>query len=200
MRRSPTTTLTARRSSSSFIPTRTRTRRKSSAASRFSTPTGICRSRMWISTRGKRLSNTRTLRNVGCGTRLILLHRRAAIVASCTGYVMTDHTGLVRAEHVLTARSRTKRRRCYSVGRQRWADSRARTHGEGVPALHESRRGETREKLVDKTRLRGGAEGGRGTRCGRTTECGQGRGKTNLRKQRRVTNLSGVDRANRGGR
>src|SRR5437899_6143035 len=76
-----------------------------------------------------------------------LLHRRAAVVASCAGDVMTNHAGLIRAEHVLTTRTHTDRGRRRVVGNEGRTDSRAWGHGEGVPALHERRYGVTGEKF-----------------------------------------------------
>src|SRR5256712_4197677 len=93
-----------------------------------------------------------------------LLHRRAGIVASCAGDVMTNHAGLIRAEHVLTTRTHTDRGRRRVVGNERRTDSRAWGHPEGVPALHERRYSVTGEKLVDETGLHGGTEGGRSAR------------------------------------
>src|SRR5258708_28746099 len=93
-----------------------------------------------------------------------LLHRRAAIIASRAGDVMANNAGLMRAEHVLTARTGANRGRRHVVGNQWRAYSRARDHIERITTPHERRRGETGEQLVDETRLRGGAEGGGSTR------------------------------------
>src|SRR3989442_12032746 len=114
-----------------------------------------------------------------------LLHRRAGIVASCAGDVMTNHAGLIRAEHVLTTRTHTDRGRRRVVGNERRTDSRAWGHGEGVPALHESRYGVTLEKFVDETGSHARTEGGRRPRPSWATSRTQRRAVADLRKQRR---------------
>src|SRR5260370_27814086 len=75
---------------------------------------------------------------------------------------MTDHAGLIRAEHVLTARTGANRGRRHVVSNQGWADSSTRGHGERVPASHERRRRETGEQFVDETGLQDGAKRWRG--------------------------------------
>src|SRR5258708_11988864 len=83
---------------------------------------------------------------------------------------MTNHTGLIRAEHVLTARTKANRSRRHVVGNQRGADNCASRHAEGIPALHERRYGVTIEKFVDQASLRDRAEARRSAcRSGSTT-------------------------------
>src|SRR5437870_543389 len=104
---------------------------------------------------------------------------------------MTNHAGLIRAVHVLTARAKANRSRRHVVGNQRGADNCASRHTEGIPALHERRYGVTGEKFVDQAGLRYDAESRRSaSRCG-TTKCTQSGGVADLRKQSRIANLSG---------
>src|SRR6266478_2199890 len=129
-----------------------------------------------------------------------LLQREASVVAACTGRVMTNHAGLIRAEHVLTARTKANRSRRHVVGNQRGAENRASAHTEGISALDEHRYGVTGEKFVNEASLRYRAESRRSAcRCG-STKCTQSSGVADLRKQSRIANLSGVDRANRASR
>src|SRR5258706_6648848 len=87
-----------------------------------------------------------------------LLQREAGVVAACTGRVMTNHAGLIRAEHVLTARAKANRSRRHVVGNQRGAENRASAHTQGGSALDEHRYGVTVEKFVNEASLRYRAE------------------------------------------
>src|SRR5258706_510611 len=94
----------------------------------------------------------------------ILLHRRASTVTTCAGDAMTNHAGLVRAEHIGAARTKTNWGGRHVVGNQRRADNGASGHAEGVPALHKRDWAKTGEKFVDETRLPYGTERGRRAR------------------------------------
>src|SRR5260370_13154019 len=121
-----------------------------------------------------------------------LLHRRAGIDAGSTGDVMTDHAGLIRAEHVLTARTGANRGRRHVVSDQGWADSSTRGHGERVPASHERRRRETGEQFVDETGLQDGAKRWRGARRSWTTQRTQKSGRAPCRDREHISEVAGA--------
>src|SRR5260370_42560758 len=83
---------------------------------------------------------------------------------------MTNHARLVRAEHILTARTKTNRSRRHEISDQRRADNCASNHVERIAALHERHRAKTGEKFVDETGLRDGTKGRGGTCRSRTTQ------------------------------
>src|SRR5260370_37786098 len=83
---------------------------------------------------------------------------------------MTNHAGLVRAVHVLTARTKTNRSRRHEIGDQRRANNCARDQDERIAALHERRYAETGEKFVDETGSRDETKGRGGTCRSRTTQ------------------------------
>src|SRR5260370_41178704 len=121
------------------------------------------------------------------------MRREARVVAACTGRVMEDHAGLIRAVHVLTARTKANRSRRHVVGNQRGAQNRASAHTEEVPALHERRYRVTGEKFVDEASCRYRAESRRNASYGGSTKCTQSGGVGDLKKKGRVDNLRGVD-------
>src|SRR6266566_1965774 len=130
----------------------------------------------------------------------VLLQRGAGRGAGYTEDVMTNHAGLIRAVHVLTARTKTNRSRRHEIGDQRRADNRARDQIERIAALHERRYAETGEKFVDETGSSDETKG-RGNTCrSRTTQVSQIRAITVCRKKSRVADLRGVDGTNRTGR
>src|SRR6266702_5465539 len=94
----------------------------------------------------------------------VLLQRGAGRGAGYTEDVMTNHAGLIRAVHVLTARTKTNRSRRHEIGDQRRADNCARDQIERIAALHVRHWAKTGDELVDETGLRDGTEGGRGAR------------------------------------
>src|SRR5258708_40263983 len=99
---------------------------------------------------------------------------------------MTNHAGLVGAEHVLTARTKTNRSRCHEISNQ-WhgTGKSASVHKEPIAALHESHRAETREHFVDETGLRECSEGWRHASRSRTTQGNQSPAVTRCRKESR---------------
>src|SRR5258708_13102376 len=105
---------------------------------------------------------------------------------------MTNHTGLIRAEHVLTARTKANRSRRHVVGNQRGADNCASRQAERISALHERRYGVTGEKFVDQASLRYRAESRRSScPCG-STKCPQSSGVATLPIQTLIPNLTRV--------
>src|SRR5712692_7475746 len=130
----------------------------------------------------------------------MLLHRKAGSSAAYTVRVVTNHAGLVRAEHVLTARTKTNRSRRHEISDQRRANNWAGDQIELIAVLYEGQWAKTGENIVDETGLRNDTESGGSAPCSWATQRTQSGGEANLRKQSRVSNLSGVDQANRGSR
>src|SRR5260370_38917793 len=102
--------------------------------------------------------------------------------------------------YTMLFRSKAYRSCRHDIGNQRGTENRASAHTEGVSALDEHRYGVTGEKFVNEASLRYRTESRRSAcRCG-STKCTQSGGVADLRKQSRIANLSGVDRANRASR
>src|SRR6266702_6881017 len=116
----------------------------------------------------------------------VLLQRGAGRGAGYTEVVMTNHAGLVRAVHVLTARTKTNRFRRHEIGDQRRANNCARNQSEQIAALHERHWAEPGEKFVDETGLRDETKGWRDTCPSRTTQEIQIPAVTGCRKKSRV--------------
>src|SRR5260370_31336849 len=108
---------------------------------------------------------------------------------------MTNHARLVRAEHILTARTKTNRSRRHEISDQRRADNCASNHVERITALHERHRAKTGEKFVEETGLRDGTGGGGRPRHSRPTSITQILFYFEIKKKNYVTNTKGVDHA-----
>src|SRR5260370_41813408 len=67
-----------------------------------------------------------------------LLQRKAGGTAACAGQIMTNHAGLVGAEHVLTTRANTNRSRRHEISDQRRAENIATAHTERIAPLYEN--------------------------------------------------------------